>query len=160
MVKLTTIYVIDSSSLIDLFKHYYLGNFPTLWSHFDNLVSNGNLVSVKEVLNEVKDRNDRLAKWAKQNKNFFSKPSQTELSFVKQIFQVQHFHRIVKERERLKGKPVADPFVISAAKVIKACVVTEEAFKPNASKIPNVCKHFNIPVVNLQQFMINENWTF
>ncbi|GAH81232.1 unnamed protein product, partial [marine sediment metagenome] len=33
------IYVFDSDTLIDLFRHYYLERFPTLWQNFDNLVS-------------------------------------------------------------------------------------------------------------------------
>ena len=46
------------------------------------------------------------------------------------------------QQERLKGKPVADPFVIAKA------------------KIPNVCNHFGILCINLDGFMEKENWTF
>ena len=31
-----------------------------------------------------------------------------------------------------------------------------EHMKPNAAKIPNICDHFQIPCVDLQRFMENE----
>ena len=40
------------------------------------------------------------------------------------------------------------------------CVVTEEIYRPNAAKIPNVCEYFNIECINLQQLMIREGWQF
>jgi hypothetical protein len=38
--------------------------------------------------------------------------------------------------------------------------VTEEKLKPNAAKIPNVCAHFQIPCINLERFMRDQNWSF
>jgi hypothetical protein len=55
---------------------------------------------------------------------------------------------------------VADPFVIACAKIHDGTVVTEEQFKPNAAKIPNVCQHFNIPCVDLEGFMKQQAWSF
>ena len=46
-------YVFDSDSLINLFRHYYPERFPTLWEKFDALVSGGELISVREVYNEI-----------------------------------------------------------------------------------------------------------
>ncbi len=39
-------------------------------------------------------------------------------------------------------------------------VVTEETFRPNAAKIPNVCQHFGIECINLRQLMEREGWRF
>jgi hypothetical protein len=39
-------------------------------------------------------------------------------------------------------------------------VVTQEKNTENAAKIPNVCDHFGIPCINLEDFMKKENWTF
>jgi len=64
------------------------------------------------------------------------------------------------KKERLQGNPVADPFVIAKAKVLNGCVVTQEKYKENAAKIPNVCKHFEILCIDLEKFMENENWKF
>jgi len=106
--------------------------------------------------------NDRLAEWADANEGFFHMPNSEgdEFRFVAQIFTVTHFHTLVRKQEQLQGKPVADPFVIAKAKVLHGCVVTEEVKKPHASRIPNVCEHFGIDCLNLEGFMVRENWTF
>jgi len=35
-----------------------------------------------------------------------------------------------------------------------------EQFRPNAAKIPNICKHFNVPCLDLRGFMAKEKWVF
>lgn len=154
-------YVFDSDSLINLFRHYYPERFPTLWERFDALVSEGKLVSVKEVFNEIGSGEDALAIWAKEQKNILFLESTTEeLKFVGEIFQVRHFQAMIRKQERLKGKPVADPFVIARAKLSGASVVTQEKKTENAARIPNVCDHFGIRCINLEGFMKEEDWTF
>ncbi len=73
---------------------------------------------------------------------------------------MRHFQAMVRKQERLKGKHVADPFVIARAKVFNACVVTQEKKTDKAAKIPNVCDHFGIDCINIEGFMEKENWTF
>jgi hypothetical protein len=154
-------YVFDSDSLINLFRHYYPERFPTLWEKFDALVSGGELISVREVYNEIGSSEDSLAIWAKkQKKILFLESTTEELKFVGKIFQVRHFQAMIRKKERLKGKPVADPFVIARAKISGACVITQEKITKNATRIPNVCDHFGIPCINLEGFMEKENWTF
>jgi len=154
-------YVFDSDSLINLFKHYYPERFPTLWEKFDALISEGKLISVREVVNEIGSNEDSLGIWAKEQKNIlFLESTVEELQFVSEIFKVRHFQAMIRKQERLKGKPVADPFVIARAKILDACVVTQEKNTENAAKIPNVCDHFGIDCINLEGFMEKENWTF
>jgi len=50
--------------------------------------------------------------------------------------------------------------IAKANSIQNGCVVTTEKYKKNASQIPNVCKHFNIPCINLEQFMEKEKWKF
>ena len=154
------IYVFDSGPMIVLFQNYYPNRFPTLWDSFDNLVSNASIVSVREVYNELVDREDRLSEWAKSHKVFYSIPTVPELDFVKDIFSVAHFQAMIRKKERLQGKPVADPFVIAKAKIMEACVVTQEKIKENAAQIPNVCEHFKGSWINLEGFMEKEDWKF
>ncbi len=154
-------YVFDSDSLINLFRHYYPERFPTLWEKFDALVSAGELISVREVFNEIGSGKDLLAFWAKEQKNvLFLESTPKELQFIGEIFQVRHFQAMIRKQERLKGKPVADPFVIARARISGAYVITQEKNTKNAARIPNVCKHFGIPCINLEGFMEKENWTF
>lgn len=155
------IYVFDTSSIRSL-QHFYPSVFKTIWDGLDGLVQQQNLISTREVWNELGRQNvsaDVLA-WAKQNKQIFTTPNAAELQFVAQIFQIQHFQSLIGEQQRLKGTPVADPFVIACAKIKGATVVTEEQLKPNAAKIPNVCAHFNVPCIDLERFMQQQGWTF
>ena len=154
------IYVFDSNVLINLFKHFYRSRFPSLWQKFDEYVIAGQIISVREVFNEIKEQEDLLAEWAKRNRDIFLQPTPEELAFIAEIFKVKHFQMLVRTAERLEGKPVADPFVIAKAKIIQGCVVTDEKLKPNAAKIPNVCEHFGVAYLNLEGFMERENWTF
>lgn len=154
-------YIFDSSPLIDLFRHYYPERFPSLWGKFHALVSDGKIISVREVYNEIYFKEDALGHWAKGQKDMLFLPSTVkELQFVNKIFQIQHFQSMIRKQERLQGKAVADPFVIARAKMFDCPVVTSEVFKDNAAKIPNVCKHFSIPYINLEGFMQQEHWTF
>jgi len=155
------IYVFDSSPLIDLFRYYYLDRFPSLWENFDALVLERRIISVREVRKELEGHGDRLSDWVKDHREFFLTPTADELNFVAEIFKVTHFQALVRKKEQLQGKPVADPFVIAKAKIQEeGCVVTQEVKKPNAAKIPNVCEHFGIPCLNLEAFMENEKWRF
>ena len=154
-------YVFDSNTLIVIFNHYYPKRFLSFWEKFHALVSSGKLISVREVFNEIGSSKDSLGRWAKEHKNMlFLESTNEELKFVGEIFQVQHFQAMIRKQERLKGKPVADPFVIARAKISDACVVTQEKNTENAAKIPNVCDHFGIRCINLEGFMEEENWTF
>lgn len=155
------IYVFDSGPLILMFRHYYPSRFPSLWERFNKLTISQKIISVKEVARELDGHNDLLSDWVRDNPSIFLLPTQDELLSVSQIFQVPHFQGLIRKQERLQGKPVADPFVIAKAKSIEdGCVVTTEKLKENASQIPNVCKHFEVPYINLEQFMEKENWVF
>ncbi|NOT82476.1 MAG: DUF4411 family protein [Gallionella sp.] len=155
------IYVFDTSSIRSL-QHFYPSVFKTIWDGLDMLIQQQNLISTREVWNEVERQNisKEVLDWAKQNKKIFTIPTTAELQFVATIFQVNHFQSLIGEHQRLKGTPVADPFVIACAKIKGGTVVTEEQSKPNAAKIPNVCQHFNVPCINLEGFMQQQGWTF
>lgn len=160
-----TIYGFDSGPLIDLFRHYYRERFPSLWQHFDEMVADGRITSTREVGNEIEGHGDSLAKWleelAENRKNVFVTPTSAELEAVRQIFGVRHFQAMIRKRQLLEGRPVADPFVIARAKCLNnGCVVTAEKHMPNAAKIPNVCKHFDVDWTDLEGFMEREQWRF
>lgn len=155
------IYVFDTSSLSKL-KHFYPGVFKSVWQGLEALIQNGELISTREVWKEMERGNsDQYTnEWFKNHKEIFTMPTAAELQFVAEIFTIQHFHMLIGEQQRLKGTPVADPFVIACAKIHGGTVVTEEQLKPNAAKIPNVCEHFKIPCINLETFMRQQGWSF
>lgn len=155
------IYVFDTSAFRVL-RHYYPKRFPSLWDGIDELIDADEFVSVREVYNELQDFNDEgfLLEWAKDRKAIFRKPNDKETEFVAKILVVKHFQTLIGKQNLLKGKPVADPFIVAAAHVHEGTVVTEERHKKNAAKIPNVCEHFEVPCVSLEGFMDAQGWSF
>lgn len=155
------IYVFDTSSIRSL-QHFYPSVFKTIWDGLDILVQQKTLISTREVWNELERQNisDDVLAWAKYNKHIFTTPASAELQFVAQILQIKHFQSLIGEQQRLKGTPVADPFIIACAKINGGTVVTEEQIKPHAAKIPNVCQHFNVPCIDLEKFMQQQGWVF
>ena len=157
------IYVFDTSSLSKL-KHFFPGVFKSVWTGLDTQVQSGDLISTREVWNEIErgDVDPHTNKWLKDRKHIFTTPTLAEQRFVAQIFQIPHFQSLIGEKQRLTGTPVADPFVIACAKIHKGTVVTEEKLKPNAAKIPNVCQHssVNVACIDLETFMQKQGWSF
>jgi hypothetical protein len=164
------IYVFDTSSLRAL-QHFYPRVFKSIWEGLDSLAQQQRLISTREVFNELERQavSEEVLTWAKANKAMFTTPGNAELQFVAEIFKIKHFQALIGVQQRLKGTPVADPFVIACARINNGTVVTEEGWqrptnplrlKPGAAKIPNVCAHFNIPCVDLEEFMHQQGWTF
>jgi len=155
------IYVFDTSAFIVL-KHFYRDTFKSLWAGLEELAAEGSLVSTREVFNELQNYNDVdfIQDWAKEHKKIYTIPTNAELAFVRQILAIRHFQTLIGGKELLKGTPVADPFVIAAARIKKGSVVTQEKLKRNAAKVPNICAHFLIPCVDLGGFMEQQGWSF
>lgn len=72
-------------------------------------------MSTREVFNELERQavSDEVLKWAKSHKALFATPTGPELQFVAEIFKIKHFQGLIGAQQRLKGTPVADPFVIA-----------------------------------------------
>lgn len=163
-------YVFDTSSIRSL-QHFYPSIFKSIWDGIGAMTSAGDFVSTREVLNELERQaiSGDLSTWVAGNKGLFSIPTPAELKFVAQIFQIPHFQALIGAQQRLKGMPVADPFVIACGQCTGGTVVTEEGWlrpsvaltpKPNAAKIPNVCAHFGIHCIDLEEFMRQQGWKF
>lgn len=163
-------YVFDTSSIRSL-QHFYPRVFRSIWDGLEALVLQGQLISTREVLNELERQavSEDVMNWIRDHRAIFATPTTDELRFVATIFQVRHFQALIGQQQRLKGTPVADPFVIACAKVHGGTLVTEEGWmrpstsltpKPHAAKIPNVCAHFGIPCVDLEGFMHQQDWRF
>lgn len=156
------IYVFDNSSLSNILNHYYTDRFPSFWEKFDSIVKEGNLISVREVRNELieKFEDETIDILMKHNKDFFTNPSNEELSFITEIYSVKHFQQNLGRKKLLKASFFADPFVIAKARIIGGTVVTEEEFKEHGAKIPNICKHYKIPCKKLEGFLTELDWKF
>ncbi len=156
-------YVFDTNSLSVIFKHYYCDSFVSFWKKFNSSVKKKEIISVRQVRKEILKlkNNSYLEKWVKEVDNdFFSDPNIDELRFINEIYSIKHFQVNIGRRQRLKGEPFADPFVIAKACILNCCVVTEEKYKENSAKMPAICRHFEIDCINLEIFLKREKWIF
>lgn len=156
-----SVFVLDTSS-IRVFGNYYPESFPSFWAEIKTLVDNGFLISCREVFKELEIQNPsgHLNKWIVDYSNLFTAPTSEEMEYVAEIFKVDHFRQLIGKKQQLKGLPVADPFLIARGAINNACVVTEEIYKPNAAKIPNICEHFRVRSTNVQKFLVEVGWRF
>jgi Domain of unknown function (DUF4411) len=156
-----TIYVFDNSPFSTLFRNFYPKRFPSLWARFDEMIEDGRITSTREVLRELEDNAPTgCLGWAKAHKDVFTNPTAAEGAFVGSIYAVPHFQQNIERKKLYKGGKNADPFVITKASVDASVVVTLENHPPNAAKIPNICDHFDVKCMNLEEFMEAENWSF
>jgi hypothetical protein len=150
-------YVIDTNVFISL-GIYYPKRFPTIWERVNSLADSGNFVSVREVRRELETNcsSDHILNWVKQYRHIFHIPTNEECEIVLEIFQKPQYLGFVKRTNILKGMPVADPFIIAAAKIRKFCVVTQESYKSKGARIPTACEDFNIECINVEGLLERE----
>jgi len=158
-------YIMDSSSLIELNRHNPIDVFPSVWRNMESLISKGLLVAPTEVLNEITERDDQLAKWAKEQTRFFRDPTQKQIEILKGILKA--YPSMVREDRKYD----ADPWVIALAiemttnsqqtlTPIKRIVVTEEKLRGERIRIPFVCQKYNIDSIDIIEMFRMEGWKF
>ena len=158
-------YIIDSSSLIELNRHNPIDVFPSVWKNMESLIGKGTLVAPKEVLNEITEKDDQLAKWAKEQTGFFLDPTEKQIEILKDI--LKSYPSMVREDRKYD----ADPWVIALAKEmttntqqtliqIKRIVVTEEKLRGEKIRIPFVCQKYNIDSIDIIEMFRIEGWKF
>lgn len=152
-----------------MFRFYYRNRFPSLWGNFDEYISSGKIVSVREAFNEIVIMSEKedLIDWANLHKtDVFLTPTEDEMLFVSEIFKNKHYQQLISDNAILNGKFQADPFIIASAKIKSACIVTLDGFTPsgeikeNAPKIAYIAKCLGVDCCNFEQFMSREDWTF
>lgn len=169
-----TQYILDTGFFV-LIRDYYPGTFPSFWEGIDSLVQANTISSVHMVREEIEDyggEQEHLLSWVKKNKSIFTEPTSIEMEKVKDIFAEEPFQNLIDRKARLRHKPVADPFLIAKALVVKATVVTKElparkykdkdgnTQEPPKIKIPDVCEHFSVPCISPREFMEAQDWKF
>lgn len=153
-------YVIDTSVVSALHRNYFRSRFVTLWKLFDEMVASGGFTSTREALRELEELGGSAYDWASANQGLFTIPDAKEGAFVAKIYAIPHFQANIEQQKLLKGGRNADPFIIARAAATGSTVLTMEKRRQNAAKIPNICQHFSIPCLDLEQFMEKEGWTF
>ncbi len=161
----TNQYIIDTSSLIELNKHNPIDVFPTVWDKLRSFSKGGYLIAPTEVFSEVKEGDDELVSWSKQNMNLFQPPTEKQIEILKDI--LKKYPASVKERRKYD----ADAWVIALALERKVSnqkeisernriVVTEERLDGEKIKIPLVCNKYGIDSINIIKMFRIEGWKF
>jgi hypothetical protein len=125
----------------------------------DELADLGELRSVKEVKRELELNShfDHIEQWVRGRGRIFHAATKEEGEVVAQIFQKEQYRGLVKRQNLLKGLPVADPFIIAAAKVHLGIVVTQESLKTGGARIPTACMELGIECIDLEKLLEYEN---
>lgn len=152
-------YSCDTSSLVAAWcERYPIENFPGFWDRLDELIDRGDLIASREVLREVKRRDDALHKWCSKRAGMFVEVDEPCQDHVTDI--MAKYPRFVDTRT---GKNSGDPFVIALACQHKPrlTVITEEnggsAARP---AIPYVCTTEGIAYENLLALIKTHGWRF
>jgi Domain of unknown function (DUF4411) len=148
-------YIFDTNVFMAM-GHFFPSRFPTIWAKMDELVQNKALRSVREVRREIEINCpfDYIEAWVKKHHSIFLPPTDEEAQIVAEIFKKEQYRGLVRRQKMLKGLPVADPFIIAAAKANKeGCVVTQESLKPGGARIPTVCDDLKIDCIDLEKFL-------
>jgi hypothetical protein len=145
-------YVVDTSALIDLKKEYPPTIFKGVWDNFNRMCKNFEIISAKEVYNEIKKGTDMLADWVDDHKKNFFEPSPEEMKTIGEL-QVKYPSWV----DPLSDRPAADPFVIACAQHRKLIIVQHELYPKN---LPKVAKDLGIKFIRLPELFQTEKWEF
>jgi hypothetical protein len=112
----------------------------------DELIEQGTLIAVDEVLKELKRKEDGLYKWAKARPQFFTAVDEPLQHAVRAV--LRDHGRLVMHKP---GRSACDPFVIALAQIRNAGVVTDEGRSGSLKKpkIPDVCSALRLDCCNL-----------
>ena len=152
---MSNVYLLDTNTF-RVFAHYYPDAFPSFWADLETLVDNHLMLSCSEVYKEIdyETQEEHLLEWAENHTGIFEYPSGEEMQAVAEIFKIKHFQQLIGEKQRIRGRAVADPFLVAKGICSAGTVVTEEGYKPNSAKIPNICEHFNVRCIKAREFLV------
>ena len=140
------LYMVDTSSFTELRRTYPRPPFDNVWKLIERLADEGRLISIDLVLDELNAQDDEVSAWAKERSDLFLELDEAIQLRTKEV--LAQFPNLVDLKRK---KSSADPFLIAAAIVKGAVVVTQEkpSGGPPAVKIPNVCSALKVRCIPL-----------
>ena len=144
---------------MDGWRRYYPPDvFPSLWERIDGLAVDGEVFVADQVRLELRVKDDDLYEWVNDRRDRLCRPLTDDIqASIEEILVL--YPDLVDPRAL---RDFADPFVIAAARVTGAIVVTgEKATRPpERPKIPNVCDGLGTECLNILDFIRRQRWTF
>jgi predicted nucleic acid-binding protein len=156
-------YCLDANVLIEAWQKYYAPKLcPEYWELLNQLGKEDRIFIPQAVFDEVKKVEDDLADWLKGSNIPKRKLEEPVIESWKKILATNPIHQHLVDS--IKGRSLADPWVIAHAFCEGAIVVTKEekitAVNSDRIKIPNVCENMKIRCVNDFQFIEELNIRF
>ncbi len=160
-------YLIDSSVLIQAHRTYYaFGLCPGFW---DSLVwhhSQGRVLSLDKVRDEIGDEGDALTKWAATIIPAAAFAASSDADVISRYAEMQVWANSQAQYSaaaRAEFASVADAWLVAYAKAKNLTLVTQEVFAANVKvriPIPNVCKAFDVNCMDSFTMLNNLNVQF
>ena len=161
----STVYCIDTSSLVNLHKWRPSHRHPEVWDRLEQLIDEHRLVAPRAVLRELHKVNDVLLAWARSHKRMFKPESQDLVKAAQRI--VRRFPGLVDPDQFSQS---ADAFVVALATQVhsgrlfpkkeEVIVITEERYGQERPRIPNVCEAYHLKYLTIHQLFLFERWSF
>lgn len=162
------VYCVDSSALITINRYYPKTVFPDLWVHLEGLFQNMKIYSHQMVYDEIVPASgpaDEIGRLFSKYKSSFKSITNRQGQLALQI--LTNFPKLIDPRAR---RDQADPWIIALVlekmeqenlfgKDFDSIIVSAESEK-SESKIPAVCKYYQIRHYNLFQFFEDNGWEF
>ena len=122
----------------------------------EDAIQEGILIAPEIVLVELERKEDRLYKWAKNQKGLFI-PLSTEIQAIHTDI-INNYKRLI---DTLKNRSMCDPWVIALAQFERCAVVTEEGKgSEKRPKIPDVCDALGIECIRIADLIEKLRWSF
>lgn len=148
-------YVIDSGAIIDLWRQYPPRTFGSLWQRLEKLAREGRLACPKEVLAELRRKDDEASDWIESRQQLLLVREDAKIWTAAAKIANDHLGLVKPE----KVGPQADPFVIALAKLRGWAVVTSEKSRGfGAVNIPSVCHSESVRCMTVLDLFEAEGW--
>ncbi|MBW1649749.1 MAG: DUF4411 family protein [Deltaproteobacteria bacterium] len=146
-------YCLDTNVLIEAWRKYYSPEIsPDYWNILNFLGREGKIFIPEHVYDEIIRTEDNLSAWIRSCDIPIRAINEQVAKCLKEIYKSNPNHKYLVNS--IKGRSLADPWVIAHAIDEDAVVVTKEEKvtasnkKKNKIKIPDVCKNMNVKCIN------------
>lgn len=155
-------YVIDTNVLIEAHRTYYAFDIaPSFWEMIAQNFTDGQIISIDKVYEELKKGKDVLFDWVGDNigKNpFYNTGTENILEIYAEILNwatTSHQFNIAAKAEFSQFE-YADPWLLAFAKHNGLKIVSQEVFDANTKRkipLPNACARFGVDCINTLAFL-------
>jgi len=143
-------YCLDANVLIVPWNSYYSKKIcPDYWQLLEKLGHSERVFIPQAVEDEIIRTQDQLAQWLKGSGIPVYPIEDPVLQCLTKMFETDPLHEHLVDN--IKGRSLADPWVIAHAMDQQACVVTKEKkqiAKTDRIRIPNVCEKMDLRCID------------